>query len=122
MKSTMTKSENDDLAIVIPNAMAFAGLLLACTLLFAHATRKRRRGERRRASVLGRRHSNDEESVDTTMGVYNGIAGAIGLGAVSRDYSNGERTRLLDNSDVVKYDADTKHCGNGSECDGIERR
>lgn len=121
MKSTMNRNGNDDLAIVIPNAMVLVGVLLACCLVFAHAVRKGRRGGSRRTTVLERKPSNDEESVDTTMGVYNGIVGVIRLGTVSRDSSNGERTRLLENSAIIKYNADTKHCGNGAGCDGIER-
>jgi hypothetical protein len=108
MKSTMIRDENDDLAIVIPYAMTLVGVFLACCLLFAHLVRKRRRGESRRATVVERQRSYDEESVATTMGVYNGVAGVIRVGIISRDSTNGERTSLLENDAVIKYNSDTR--------------
>ena len=34
------------------------------------------------------------------MGEYNGVAGAFGVGIISRDSTNGERTSLLENGGI----------------------
>ena len=114
MSKIMIEDEKDDLAIVMPFAMMLGAMLGAC-LLLAHAVRKRRRaGAPRRertaaaaavAVVDERQQSvNDEESIATTMGVYNGVAGIVRLGTKSRGSGDdGERIRLLENSNGTKY-------------------
>jgi hypothetical protein len=108
----MIEDEKDDLAIVMPFAMMLGAMLGAC-LLLAHAVRKRRRaGAPRRertaaaAVVVDERQQsvNDEESIATTMGVYNGVAGIVRLATKSRGSSDdGERIRLLENNNGTKY-------------------
>jgi hypothetical protein len=114
MSKIMIEDEKDDLAIVMPFAMMLGAMLGAC-LLLAHAVRKRRRaGAPRRertaaaaavAVVDERQQSvNDEESIATTMGVYNGVAGIVRLGTKSRGSGDdGERIRLLENNNGTKY-------------------
>jgi len=112
MSKIMIEDEKDDFAIAMPFAMMVGAILGAC-LLFAHAVRKRRRiGAPRRertaaaAVVVDERQQsvNDEESVATTMGVYNGIAGIVRLGTKSRgSIDDGERIRLLENNNGTKY-------------------
>ena len=113
MSKIMTEDEKDDLAIVMPFAMMLGAMLGAC-LLLAHAVRKRRRAgapwrERTAAAAVvvvdERQQSvNDEESIATTMGVYNGVAGIVRLGTKSRGSGDdGERIRLLENSNGTKY-------------------
>ena len=115
MSKIMIENEKDDLAIAMPLAMMLGAMLGAC-LLLAHAVRKRRRtggaprrGERTAAAAVvvddERRQSvNDEESIATTMGVYNGIAGIVRLGTKSRGPGDdGERICLLENNNGTKY-------------------
>ena len=114
MSKIMIEDEKDDLAIAMPLAMMLGAMLGAC-LLLAHAVRKRRRaGAPRRertaaaaavAVVDERQQSvNDEESIATTMGVYNGVAGIVRLGTKSRGSGDdGERIRLLENNNGTKY-------------------
>ena len=115
MSKIMIEDEKDDLAIVMPFAMMLGAMLGAC-LLLAHAVRKRRRAgapwrERTAAAAAAvvvvdeRQQSvNDEESIATTMGVYNGVAGIVRLGTKSRGSGDdGERIRLLENSNGTKY-------------------
>ena len=114
MSKIMIEDEKDDLAIAMPLAMMLGAMLGAC-LLLAHAVRKRRRtgGAPRRREMTAaaavvvdeRRQSvNDEESIATTMGVYNGIAGIVRLGTKSRGPGDdGERICLLENNNGTKY-------------------
>ncbi len=117
MSKIMIEDERDDLAIAMPLAMMLGAMLGAC-LLLAHAVRKRRRtgaaprrGERTAAAAAvvvddERRQSvNDEESIATTMGVCNGIAGIARLGTTKSRGSgdDGERICLLENNNGTKY-------------------